>query len=539
MYHFKFADIGEGIHEGKLLEWMVSEGDAVKSGDSLFLVETDKVNAEIPSPVKGTVSKLMAQVGDIIKVGDVIVDIEEEGSVQEAEPQKKENEEEPDKPLEIGIKPEASEEAKPETLDTAEKESPEKPQEEAVEKEVKPESLDTAEKKSSEKPQEESVEKEVKPEALDTAEKKSSEKPQEEAVEKEVKPEALDTAEKKSSEKPQEEAVEKEKTEEKSAGVVGEISVSNDLIPSFSEGKPDKASSKKKVLATPVARKMAKDMGVDITLVKGSGTMGRVMKEDIKTFRSSDAAEKTEVPSAPVHTAPQTGSIEEVELSTIRKSMSKSMTLSKQLIPHTVLMDEFDVSSLVEFRKESKEEALLQGIKLTYMPFIIKAVTIALKEFPIFNCVYDHENEKLLLKKFYNIGVATDTPDGLIVPVIKDTAHMGILEMAKEMNRLIEASRNKKLTLDDIQGGTFSITNYGALGSLFGTPIIKHPQVAILGIGKINKKPVVSEEGYIEVKDIMPISMAVDHRIIDGADAGRFVERLKQLLSNPKLLLMS
>ncbi len=464
MYHFKFADIGEGIHEGKLLEWMVKEGDPVKSGDSLFLVETDKVNAEIPSPVKGTVSKLMAQVGDIIKVGDVVIDIDDEEAVEAAVVEKKEVEKETEK--EVEKEPEKKSEVDVPTEDT---------------KKV--------------------------------------------------------TA--KTPEKTPEEGQSKEKTEEKSAGVVGEITVSNDLIPSFTESKKEELPTRKKVFATPVARKMAKDMGVDITLIKGSGTMGRVMKEDIKNFHSSEVVEKKEAEPVGIQAHPQKGPVEEVELSTIRKSISKAMTLSKQLIPHTVLMDEFDVTSLVEFRKESKEEALLQGIKLTYMPFIIKAVTIALKEFPVFNCVYDHENEKLILKKFYNIGVATDTPDGLMVPVIKEAEHRGILETAKEMNRLIEASRDKKLTLDDIQGGTFSITNYGALGSLFGTPIIKHPQVAILGIGKINKKPVVSEEGYIEVKDIMPISMAVDHRIIDGADAGRFVERLKQLLSNPKLLLMS
>jgi pyruvate dehydrogenase E2 component (dihydrolipoamide acetyltransferase) len=464
MYHFKFADIGEGIHEGKLLEWMVKEGDPVKSGDSLFLVETDKVNAEIPSPVKGTVSKLMAQVGDIIKVGDVVIDIDDEEAVEAAVLEKKEVEKETEK--EVEKEPEKKSEVDVPTEDT---------------KKV--------------------------------------------------------TA--KTPEKTPEEGQSKEKAEEKSAGVVGEITVSNDLIPSFTESKKEELPTRKKVLATPVARKMAKDMGVDIALIKGSGTMGRVMKEDIKNFHSSEVVEKKEAEPVGIQAAPQKGPVEEVELSTIRKSISKAMTLSKQLIPHTVLMDEFDVTSLVKFRKESKEEALLQGIKLTYMPFIIKAVTIALKEFPVFNCVYNHENEKLILKKFYNIGVATDTPDGLMVPVIKEAEHRGILETAKEMNRLIEAARDKKLTLDDIQGGTFSITNYGALGSLFGTPIIKHPQVAILGIGKINKKPVVSEEGYIEVKDIMPISMAVDHRIIDGADAGRFVERLKQLLSNPKLLLMS
>jgi pyruvate dehydrogenase E2 component (dihydrolipoamide acetyltransferase) len=429
MYRFKFADIGEGIHEGILLEWMVDQGDDVKSGESLFLVETDKVNAEIPSPVDGKVAKMMAKVGDIIKVGDVIIEIDDGVD---------------DKNSELQI--------------------------EKVEKNNET----------------------------------------------------------------------KELPKEKGAGVVGEITVSNNVIPSFDNPEIKKTEKRKKILATPVARKMAKDLNVDINLVEGSGTNGRVMKEDIRAYHDSSKKEevKTTAPDKNLINGNK-GLIEEVKLSSVRKSISKAMTLSKQLIPHTVLMDEFDVSSLVSFRKEFKDEALIQRVKLTYMPFIIRAVTIVLKEFPIFNSVYDHENEKILLKKFYNIGVATDTPQGLMVPVIHRTEHRGILDIAREMNRLIEASRNKKLLLEDIQDCTFSITNYGALGALFGTPIIKHPQVAILGIGKISKKPVVLENGSIVPRDIMPISMAVDHRIIDGADAGRFVERLKELLSNPKLLLMS
>lgn len=429
MYRFKFADIGEGIHEGRLLEWMVSQGDYVKSGETLFLVETDKVNAEIPSPVEGRVSKIMAQVGDVIKVGDVVIEIENEVSAETSGLQGKKVEEK------------------------------------------------------------------------------------------------IET---------------KEKSKEKGAGVVGEIIVSNNVIPSFDKSKIEKPEKRRKVLATPVARKMAKDLNVDINLVDGTGTNGRVMKEDIKAYHTSLKKEEvtTTTTNANLITSYE-GLIEEQELSSIRKSISKAMTLSKQLIPHTVLMDEVDVNSLVSLRKEFKEEALIHGVKLTYMPFIIKAVTIVLKEFPLFNCTYDHENEKLFLKKFYNIGVATDTPEGLMVPVIHGTEHMGILEIAREMKRLTEASRNKKLLLKDIKDCTFSITNYGALGSIFGTPIIKHPQVAILGVGRISKKPVVLDDGSIAPRDIMPISMAVDHRVIDGADAGRFVKRLKELLSNPKLLLMS
>lgn len=436
MYEFKFADIGEGIHEGKLLEWLVKEGDDIENGDSLFLVETDKVNAEIPSPLAGRIAGLKANVGDIIKVGDVVVLIDDGGGS------------------------EASTEA---------------------------------------------------PAAEESVEAKA---------------------------------------EEKGAGVVGEITVSNDIIPSFH--KPETTSAppkKKKVLATPVARKMAKDLGLDITEVVGSGTNGRVMKADIKAHHEALSPAKpsagqplassvSHVPVPPMDTN-FPGPVEVVELSGVRRSISNAMTLSKQNIPHAVMMDEFDVTELVSFRKEAKEAAELKGIKLSYLPFIIKALSIALREYPVFNSVYDKAEEKLIYKKFYNVGVATDTDKGLLVPVIKGVDHLSILDIAREMNELVDQARNHTISLDKLQEGTISITNYGAIGSLFGTPIIRYPEVAILGVGKIVRKPVFADNGEIVARHIMPVSLGVDHRVIDGADAGRFANRLKELLSNPKLLLMS
>ena len=435
MFEFKFADIGEGIHEGKLLEWLVKEGDLIENGDSLFLVETDKVNAEIPSPLAGKIAGLKASVGDIIKVGDVVVVIDDgAGKISEA------------------------------------------------------------------------------------GKKSEGELEVEELV----------------------------GVEEKGAGVVGEITISNDVIPSFHEPQAVSASKKKKkVLATPVARKMAKDLGIDITEIDGTGTQGRVMKEDIQNFYSSRKPREAAAPPIVSHhvQAPMEykfeGPVEESELSSVRRIISDAMTASKQNIPHAVMMDEFDVTDLVIFRKEAKESAETKGVRLTYLPFIIKALSIALKEYPVFNSVYDKANEKIIYKKYYNIGIATDTDRGLLVPVVKGVDHLSILDVAQEMNKLIEESRDHTISLDKLQGGTFSITNYGAIGSLFGTPIIKYPEVAILGIGKIIRKPVFADNGEIVARHFMPVSLGIDHRIIDGADAGRFANRLKELLSSPKLLLMS
>ena len=286
-----------------------------------------------------------------------------------------------------------------------------------------------------------------------------------------------------------------------------------------------------KVLATPVARKLAKDLGIDINTIKGTGIQGRVMKEDIYRAKEElDKGKTFEKPQAPKLTF--TEDVERVKISKLRKTIAQNMALSKSIIPHATSMDEFDVTKLVAFRKTQKEMAEAKNIKLTFMPFIIKAVVLALKEYRIINSSFDEENEEIIFKNYYNIGIAVDTDDGLIVPVIKNADKLGVLEIAKELQNLTEQTRSRTVSLDKLQGGTFTITNYGAGGTSFGVPIIKYPEVAILG-GLIQKKPIVVDNEIV-ISDILPISMSYDHRVIDGGDAKVFAS-LKRIFTRPNV----
>lgn len=430
MYDFKFADVGEGLHEGVILEWKFKEGDTVKEGDTLVIIETDKVNAELPAPVGGTIQKLGKAVGETIHVGETVVIINDgTGGAPAAEPTKTE---------------------------TPKAEAP------------------------------------------------KAEAPAEE--------------------------------EEKS--LIGDTIIDTEVMASSSEGQETStkiAEPNARVLATPVARKLAKDLGVDIRRVPGTGPNGRVMKDDIRNFSSS--ATQSVTVSQPNVSVSTEGDVELVPVTKLRKAIVNAMTRSKQIIPHTTLINEIEVDELVMLRQSLKNQEFYQDVKITYMPFIMKAVAKALKEFPIFNSSFDQNNDQMVLKKFYNIGMAVDTPDGLIVPVIKNADKLTVLGLAKETRRLADLTRDRKVQLSDLQNATFSITNFGSIGVPFGTPIINHPEVAILGVGNIARKPVVRGNevvpGYV-----MPLSLAVDHRVIDGADAGRFLKYVKQLLETPSLLLI-
>jgi pyruvate dehydrogenase E2 component (dihydrolipoamide acetyltransferase) len=421
-YIFKFPDIGEGLTEGIIIEWYVDKGTAVRVGQPLVKMETDKVVTDIPSPREGVIAARYGKVGETIHVGETLVEIEIAG--------------------------EASAEAPP----------------------VMPEQV-----------------------------------------------------------------------EEKGAGVVGTIEVAsgNALLPASDEGTeplPAAASARpRKVLATPVARAMAREMNIDINLVTGTGPAGRVMKSDIQNFHAPAAAAATAM-APPAHAIPS-DLVEIRPMSQIRKSIARNMLRSKQSTAHMTLFEEPEVSRLVEARTRYREEYRKEDLNLTYLPFVIKAVVAALKRHPELNSEMDFEKGNIIYKNYFNIGIAVSTEDGLVVPVIRDADRLSIRDLSRAVAEIAVKARERKLTLEDMKDGTFTITNYGALGGWFGVPVINYPQVGILGIGRINQQPVVAD-GEIRVGNVMPLSLSVDHRMVDGAEATEFLNDVAAGVADPLSLIM-
>lgn len=444
---FKLPDIGEGVHEGEITKWLVKLGDTIQADQPMVEVMTDKATVEIPSPVTGKVSELLAKEGQTIEVGKVIVKIAE-GSAA-AEPAK-------------AVAPE--------------KKAPAKAAPEA------------APEKSESRP----------------APSAHREAPRHEAP----RPAAKFTA-------------------------------SDDVIP-FN------------VLATPATRKLARDLGMDLKTVSGTGPSGRITKVDVQmAYEGHSAATPRTSHPAPSSTAVSTtssvssrvpvvarGALQTIPLKGIRKKIAESMSHSKHTAAHFTYVEEADLTEIVKMRLAAKEEAAKRNIKLTFLPFIIKSLIPALKEFPFLNSSLDDANQQIIVKGDYNIGVATDTPNGLMVPVIKGADRKSIWELAEEIAELSEKARTGKIALDDMKGGTFTVTNAGSIGGVFTTPVINHPEVAILGINAIRKRPVVKDD-QIVIAEMMFLSMSVDHRVVDGADAARFMNRLIYFLSDPKRLVFA
>jgi pyruvate dehydrogenase E2 component (dihydrolipoamide acetyltransferase) len=445
-YIFKFPDIGEGLTEGIIIEWYVDKGNAVRVGQPLVKMETDKVVADIPSPREGVIAARYGKVGETIHVGETLVEIEIAG--------------------------EAAAEAPAKTAAGA-------PSEATAEAAIKAASKPTA--------------------------------------------------------------TEVEPLEEMGAGVVGtlEVATNNAFLPASDEGTEAKpsaaAAAPRKVLATPVARAMAREMNIDINQVTGTGPAGRVMKNDIQNFHAPASALRSAA--APSAAAVQGELVEVRPMTQMRKSIAKNMLRSKQSTAHMTLFEEPEVSALVDARARYREEYKKEDINLTYLPFIIKAVVAALKRHPELNSEMDFEKGNIIFKNYYNIGIAVSTEDGLVVPVIRNADRLTVKELSKAVAEIAVKARDRKLTLEDMKDGTFTITNYGALGGWFGVPVINYPQVGILGIGRINQQPVVAG-GEIKVGNVMPLSLSVDHRMVDGAEATEFLNDVAAGVADPLSLIM-
>ena len=294
------------------------------------------------------------------------------------------------------------------------------------------------------------------------------------------------------------------------------------------------------ILAVPMVRKLASDLKVDLATIRGTGPQGRITKEDVQKAARERKPPEKEAPEKAIKAARKYdlyGFIERVPLRGMRKTIAQAMVKSKSTIPHAAGLDEADVTQLLALKAKAKERAAQKKIHLTILPFVIKAVVGALEEHPNVNASLDDENGEIILKKYYNIGIAVDTKDGLMVPVVKNAKGKNIFQLAVELSELSDKARNRTIDLADLKGGTFTITNFGAMGGIYGFPVIHHPEVGILGMGKIMEKPVVVG-GKIEVRKILPLSLSFDHRVVDGAEAVRFMNTVIELLEDPGLILM-
>lgn len=308
----------------------------------------------------------------------------------------------------------------------------------------------------------------------------------------------------------------------------------------------------RKIIAMPSVRKYARDKGVEITQVPGSGKNGRIVKSDIDAFLSGgvaavtapQAAEAQAPAAAQAEKAPAAAPIPQGEypetrekMSGIRKAIAKAMVNSKHTAPHVTLMDEIDVTKLVAHRKKFKEVAAAKGIKLTFLPYIVKALTSALREFPALNTSLDDATSEIIHKHYYNIGIAADTEKGLLVPVVKDADRKSVFTISNEINELAGKARDGKLAPNEMKGASCTISNIGSAGGQWFTPVINHPEVAILGVGRIAEKPIV-RDGEIVAAPVLALSLSFDHRMIDGATAQNALNHIKRLLNDPELLLM-
>lgn len=293
-----------------------------------------------------------------------------------------------------------------------------------------------------------------------------------------------------------------------------------------------------RVLATPATRRLAREMGIDINQLRGTGIAGRVTRDDVLHSKGAGAVSGGWAKPAPA-TRPMAaaGSEERVALKGVRKKIAENLQMAKRVIPHFTLVDEANVNELVKMRSAAKAAAEAAQVKVTYLPFVMKALMATMREFPMFNASIDDQAGEIVYKHYYNIGFAADTPNGLLVPVVKAADQKTILEISREIQQLATKARDGKLALEEMKGATITITNIGSVGGLYATPIINHPEVAILGMYKIQDKPVWNGSAF-ERAQFMNFSITCDHRLIDGAVAANFMKAFIARIENPSRLML-
>ena len=543
-YQFKLPDIGEGIAEGEIVKWFVKPGDTINEDDTLLEVQNDKSVEEIPSPVTGTVKNVIVPEGTVANVGDVLVEIDAPGHE--------------DNEGDSGVAAESQTPAKPAAEPTVDTESAGSSSEgvfqfklpdigegiaegEIVKWFVKPGDTINEDDTLLEVQNDKSVEEIPSPVTGTVKNVIVPEGTVANVGDVLVEIDAPGHNSAPSTSAPSAEAP-KEKVETSGSASVVEA-----------------ADPNKRVLAMPSVRQFAREKDVDISQVTATGKGGRVTKEDIEDFLAggpSSAPAKSEAPeaAAPKEAAPAAeskpaapakpfksnlGDLEErVAMTPTRKAIAKAMVNSKHTAPHVTLHDEVEVSKLWDNRKRFKEVAAANGTKLTFLPYVVKALTATVKKYPVLNASIDDANQEIVYKHYYNIGIATDTDHGLYVPNVKDADRKGMFAIADEINEKAKLAHDGKLSAEDMRNGTITISNIGSVGGGWFTPVINYPEVAILGVGTIAQQPIVNAEGEIVVGRVMKLSLSFDHRIVDGATAQQAMNNIKRLLADPELLMM-
>ncbi|MGY3778211.1 2-oxo acid dehydrogenase subunit E2 [Isobaculum melis] len=535
-FKFKLPDIGEGIHEGEIVKWFAKVGDTINEDDTLLEVQNDKSVEEIPSPVTGVVKSILVEEGTVAIVGDVLIEIDAPGYED------------------------AEETAAPATEAPAAAPAPAATgglfqfklpdigegiaEGEIVKWFVKAGDTINEDDTLLEVQNDKSVEEIPSPVTGVVKNVVVPEGTVANVGDVLVEIDAPDYVDHSAPTAPAPVAATPAQTTAAPAASVTNTGVVANSNPS------------KRVLAMPSVRQFAREKGVDISLVTATGSHNRVLKSDIEAFLTGggsapvatteaatpagEAATTTTAAPAvaqPFVSAPGASETRE-KMSPTRKAIAKAMVNSKATAPHVTLFDEVDATKLMAHRKRFKDVAAEKGVKLTFLPYVVKALVSVLRKYPALNASIDDATQEIVYKHYFNVGIATDTDHGLFVPNIKNADAKSIFAIADEITTHAKAAAEGKLAAADMRGGSCTISNIGSIGGGWFTPVINYPEVAILGVGKIAKKPVVTADDEIIVAPVMQLSLSFDHRIIDGATAQKAMNDMKTLLADPELLLM-
>lgn len=560
-------ELGEGVTEGELIKWLVKPGDSIKADQPIAEMMTDKATVEVPSPSAGTVKELKAKDGDVITVGQVLIVIDDAAAGASAS-----NGAAPAKaaaaPAAAAAKTAAPAQAAAPApakggggvKDIALPELGEGVTEgELVKWLVKPGDSIKQDQAIAEMMTDKATVEVPSPTAGTVKDLKAKEGDVITVGQVLITIEASGGATAGATSGATASSGAKPATAQPAAMANATVThqvqgSAKPAAPAMSAGgalggmniHPPVADAK--VLATPATRRLAREMGVDINSLTGTGIAGRVTREDVT--KNGAGATKAGAPSyqapgaapRPAYSGPAGAAEERVPLRGIRKKIAENLQMAKQIIPHVTLMDEANITKLVALREEVKAAAEKAGVKVTYLPFVMKAIIATIREYPAFNASIDDAAGEIVYKKYFNIGFAADTPNGLVVPVIKNADQKSIMQLSKEINELAKKARDGKLTMDEMKGATITITNIGSIGSTYATPIINHPEVAIIGMYKIQDKPIITkgENGELEldVAKVMNYTCTADHRLLDGAMIANFLKNMIARLENPGVLML-